>query len=93
MDTVKVSGTGLELLVNEAKTDFATRAKGEPMSKAKYKQGVQITSISEFDQCEAKWYKWHGRTTHRSALMSLQYRTLLNDIIRGLIYTAERRTE
>ena len=63
------------------------------MSKAKYKQGVQITSVSEFDQCEAKWYKWNGRTTHRSVLMSLQYRTLLNSIVAGRIYVAERRTD
>ena len=36
------------------------------MSKAKYKQGKQICTISEFDQCESLWYKWNGKTTHRS---------------------------
>lgn len=59
------------------------------MSKAKYKQGKQIHSISEFDACENKWYKWNGATRHRSALMSLQYRTLLNTILSGRLYTAE----
>lgn len=59
------------------------------MSKAKYKQGKQIRSISEFDACENKWYKWNGRTRHRSVLISLQYRTLLNTIISGRLYTAE----
>ena len=59
------------------------------MSKAKYKQGKQIRSIAEFDACENKWYKWNGTTRHRSALMSLQYRTLLNTILSGRLYTAE----
>ena len=59
------------------------------MSKARYKQGKRIYSISEFDTCESLWYKWNGRTTHRSVLISLQYRTLLNTIIGGRLYTAE----
>ena len=63
------------------------------MSKSKYKQGKLINTISEFDQCESLWYKWNGKTTHRSVLMSLQYRTLLNAIIAGRIYTAEREEE
>ena len=57
--------------------------------KAKYKQGKQICSISEFDACESLWYKWNGKTSHRSVLMSLQYRTLMNTIIAGRLYTAE----
>lgn len=57
---------------------------------SKYTRGKQITSISEFDACESLWYKWNGKTTHRSVLMSLQYRTLLNTIRNGRIYTAER---
>ena len=63
------------------------------MSKSKYKQGKQICTISEFDQCESLWYKWNGKTTHRSVLISLQYRTLLNAIIAGRIYVAERKEE
>ena len=59
------------------------------MSRPKYKQGRQIHSISEFDSCESLWYKWNGRTRHRSVLMSLQYRTLLNTIIGGRLYVAE----
>ena len=59
------------------------------MSKPKYKQGRQIHSISEFDSCESLWYKWNGRTRHRSVLISLQYRTLLNTIIGGRLYVAE----
>lgn len=59
------------------------------MSKAKYKTGKQIQSISQFDSCEKLLYKWNGKTTHRSFLMSLQYRTLLNAIISGRLYEAE----
>ena len=59
------------------------------MSKARYKQGRKINSISEFDSCKSLWYKWNGRTRHRSVLISLQYRTLLNTIISGRLYTAE----
>ena len=59
------------------------------MSKARYKPGRKINSISEFDSCESLWYKWNGRTRHRSVLISLQYRTLLNTIISGRLYTAE----
>ncbi len=59
------------------------------MSKARYKKGKQIRSISEFDACPSLWYKWNGCTRHRSALISLQYRTLLNLIVSGRLYTAE----
>ena len=59
------------------------------MSEPKYKQGNRIYSISEFDNCESEWYKWNGKTRHRSVLMSLQYRTLLNTIISGRLYTAD----
>ena len=59
------------------------------MSKPRYKQGKRICSISEFETCENLWYKWNGKTRHRSALMSLQYRTLLNTIMGGRLYTAE----
>ena len=59
----------------------------------KYKKGERINTISEFDQCESLWYKWNGKTKHRSVLMSLQYRTLLESIINGRLYTAERIEE
>ena len=59
------------------------------MSKPKYKQGKRICSISEFEACESLWYKWNGKTRHRSVLISLQYRTLLNTINNGRLYIAE----
>ena len=59
------------------------------MSKPKYEQKERICSISEFDACESTYYKWNGKTVHRSFLMSLQYRTLLNAIVAGRLYRAE----
>jgi len=63
------------------------------MSKSMYTQGKRIETISDFDQCESLWYKWNGKTVHRAVLISLQYRTLLNSIIAGRIYVAERSSE
>lgn len=59
------------------------------MSKAKYKQGRQITSIAEFELCENRWYRWNNRTRHRSVLESLQYHTLDMTIKGGRLFTAE----
>lgn len=59
------------------------------MSKTRYRKGKRIYSISEFDTCKSLWYKWNDKTIHRSFLISLQYRTLLNTIISGRLYTAE----
>lgn len=59
------------------------------MSKTKYKQGKQICSISNFDNSSKQWYKWNGKTVHRSVLISLQYRTLLNTIMNGRLYEAD----
>lgn len=61
------------------------------MSKSKYIQGKKIETISDFDNCESLWYKWNGKTRHRSVLMSLQYRTLFDAIINGRVYVAERK--
>lgn len=61
------------------------------MAESKYRQGRRIETISDFDNCESLWYKWNGKTTHRSVLISLQYRTLLNAIISGKVYVAERK--
>lgn len=63
------------------------------MSKPMYKQGKRIETISEFDQCESLWYKWNGKTTHRYVLISLQYRTLLEAIVSGRVYVAERKKD
>lgn len=59
------------------------------MSKPKYKQGKQICSMADFENCKSKWYKWIGCTRHRSVLESLQYHTLDLYIKRGSLYVAD----
>lgn len=59
------------------------------MSKKKYKQGKQIRSIKHFEDSQSTWFKWNGKTVHRSVLMSLQYRTLHNTIMNGRLYEAD----
>jgi len=59
------------------------------MSKAKYRQGKRICSVAEFETCESRWYKFNGKTIHRSFLTSLQYQTLSDAIKSGRLYTAE----
>lgn len=64
------------------------------MTASKYFQGKQICTMSEFDQCEKKWYILYlsnKKTVHRSMLISQQYRTLLNWIIQGRLFEAERK--
>ena len=63
------------------------------MTKPIYRQGKQIKSITNFDQCESKFYKWNGKTVHRSVLISLQYRTLKLAIMGGRLFVAERETD
>lgn len=63
------------------------------MSKSKYKQGRQIVSISDFDQCESLFFKWNGKTVHREVLFSLQYRILFNAIKHNRVYIADRKED
>lgn len=63
------------------------------MSKAMYERGEQIFSIAQFEASKSQWFKWGGKTTHRSFLMSLQYRTLKYVIDRGILYEAKLKTK
>ena len=63
------------------------------MSKPKYKQGKQITTIAEFANSKSMWFKVHfgnqSKTIHRSFLISWQYRLLERFIDRGCIFEAD----
>ena len=59
------------------------------MSKPKYKQGKQITSVAQFENSTSKWFKWNGLTRHRSVLESLQYHTLSMAIYHGRVFVAD----
>jgi hypothetical protein len=63
------------------------------MSKAKYERGEKICSITQFEASSSQWFKWRGKTTHRSCLISLQYRTLKLFIDSGVIYEAKLKSE
>lgn len=63
------------------------------MSKARYECGEQIISIAQFEASKSQWFKWHGKTIHRSWLISLQYRTLKNAIDVGILYEAKLKTK
>ena len=60
------------------------------MSKRKYRAGIMIQSVAEFESCESQWFIWNGRTRHRSVLEHEQYKTLALFIYCGRLYTAER---
>ena len=65
------------------------------MSKKQYKRGKQITTISEFDESESRYYvvyfgSTNPQTKHRSFLMSWQYRTLFNFISKGYVFEADK---
>ena len=63
------------------------------MSKAKYTTGKLITSIAEFSESKAKFYKVRFgeqyKTRHRSFLISWQYRVLETFINHSCIFEAE----
>ena len=63
------------------------------MSKAKYEAAEIICSVAQFEQSESDWFKWRGKTTHRSWLISLQYRTLKGIIDGGVLYEAKLKQE
>lgn len=61
------------------------------MTKAIYEKGRKILSISDFDTCESLWYKWNGKTVHRSVLLSLQYKTLQDAISYDRVFIAKKK--
>lgn len=67
------------------------------MSKRKYRVGLPVHNTAEFDAYNGNWFivKYGNtfKTTHRSFLISWQYRTLKRFIDRGWIYIADRIEE
>lgn len=63
------------------------------MSKARYECGEKILSVAQFEASKSQWFKCRGKTTHRSCLISLQYRTLKEFIASGVIYEAKLKSE
>lgn len=59
------------------------------MSKPKYKQGKQVTSVAQFDESEARFFKWHNKTLHRGFITAWQYHFLKVQIECGALYEAD----
>lgn len=60
------------------------------MSKPKYRQGEIVSSVCDFEKNKQHlWFKWNGKTTHRSVLISLQYRVLVGIIESRKLFYAE----
>jgi len=59
------------------------------MSKPKYRQGKQITSIAQFEKSESLFFKWRGKTLHRGFISAWQYHYLQSQIRQGVLYEAD----
>lgn len=59
------------------------------MSKPKYKQGKQITSIAQFEKSKSMYFKWRNKTLHRGFITSWQYHYLRMQIRQGVLYEAD----
>lgn len=59
------------------------------MSKPKYKQGKQVTSVAQFDESETRFFKWQNKTLHRGFITAWQYHFLKMQIEQGKLYEAD----
>ena len=58
------------------------------MTKRLYTKGVMVTSVAMFSALKDKWFILNGKTTHRSVITSMTYRTVEKFIYGGFVYTA-----
>lgn len=58
------------------------------MSKPKYRKGARISSVGMFEALGTKWFVLSGKTTHRSVIENMTYRTLAGFVRRGQLYEA-----
>ena len=63
--------------------------------KAKYKRGIKIVSVGDFEKSSSKFFRVRfgveERTIHRGFIESWQYHTLHSFIHGGCVYEAERK--
>lgn len=58
------------------------------MSKPKYRKGAMVSSIGMFEALGTQWFILNGKTTHRSVIENMTYRTLAGFVRQGLLYEA-----
>lgn len=58
------------------------------MSKPKYRNGARVSSVGMFEALGTQWFILNGKTTHRSVIENMTYRTLSGFIRRGQVFAA-----
>ena len=63
------------------------------MSKRKYRERYEITSMTMFDEYCGDYFIFRGKTLHRGFIESWQYRSLKNIVKNGWLFAAEEISE
>ena len=58
------------------------------MSKPKYRKGARVSSIGMFEALGTQWFILNGKTTHRSVIENMTYRTIAGFVRRGKLHEA-----
>lgn len=60
------------------------------MSKQKYRKGARVNSVGMFEALGTQWFILNGKTTHRSVIENMTYRTISGFVRRGQLHEALR---
>ena len=60
------------------------------MSKPKYRKGARISSVGMFEALGTQWFILNGKTTHRSVIENMTYRTIAGFVRLGQLHEALR---
>lgn len=60
------------------------------MSKPKYRKGARVSSVGMFEALGTQWFILNGKTTHRSVIENMTYRTISGFVRRGQLHEALR---
>lgn len=58
------------------------------MSKRIYKKGARVSSVGMFEALGTQWFILNGKTTHRSVIENMTYRTIAGFVRRGQLHEA-----
>lgn len=56
------------------------------MSKPKYRKGARISSVGMFEALGTQWFILNGKTTHRSVIENMTYRTIAGFVRWGQLH-------
>lgn len=60
------------------------------MRKPKYRKGARVSSIGMFEALGTQWFILNGKTTHRSVIENMTYRTIAGFVRLGQLHEALR---